>query len=285
MNIRTWSGAAWRDLRALGVRFFTEPSRLAIAGLILLPWGIAWLYHKELGALQPLTWILGLIAFYWLVSRGCRGAPLEVRRPGPELAVALSLIAAWMLYRIGEYWHWYPVPQFGLTSHCGPISETPLPKMLEMFLVPVIFLALRRYSIRQMGFTEDPFSWLAALIPLALLIGFGLTSHSPGELLISSGCFFFGAGLPEEFLFRAFLQSRLEALLGRPLWALWLASFVFGISHIPIDLGGHLDRWPEALLTAFTYQMSVGFALGYAYLRARNVLPLSLLHALIDAAI
>ena len=40
----------------------------------------------------------------------------------------------------------------------------------------------------------------------------------------------------------------------------------------------------DALLTAFTYQMTVGFALGYAYMRTRNVLPLSLIHTLIDSA-
>ncbi len=136
-----------------------------------------------------------------------------------------------------------------------------------------------------MGFSFDKFSWLASLLPIAALIVYGLTHHPLENFAVSSTCFFFGAGLPEEFLYRAFLQTRLEAILRRPLWAVWLASFAFGLSHVPIDLGGSFLHWQDALLTAFTYQMTVGFALGYAYMRTRSVLPLSLLHTFIDAAV
>ena len=194
----------------------------------------------------------------------------------------LVFVVLWIMYRVGEYWHWYAVPTFGLGDDCGPISETPLPKMIEMFLLPVLSLVLLGYSFHQMGFNWDKFSWLAALLPLIVLIAMGLIDHKLQTFAVSSACYFFGAGLPEEFLFRAFLQTRLEAILHRPLWAVWLAAFIFGLSHIPIDLAGNLNNWEYALLTAFTYQMTVGFALGYAYLRTRNLLPLSLIHTLID---
>jgi uncharacterized protein len=275
----------WHDLLDLPFNFIRDRDVLAITSLTLLPWLILFIRGRDLNSLQPLEWIFAFIAFYWLVGHGHSLPPLQLRKPRLELFVALILVAVWIIYRIGEYWHWYIIPTFGLNNSCGPISETPLPKMIEMFLLPIIFMLILRYSFSQMGFKWDKFSWLAALLPILVLIGYGLTNHKPQLFAISSACYFFGAGLPEEFLFRAFLQTRLEALLRRPLWAVWLASFIFGLSHVPIDLGGSFLHWPDALLTAFTYQMTVGFALGYAYMHMRNVLPLSFIHTLIDSAL
>jgi membrane protease YdiL (CAAX protease family) len=274
----------WHDLRTFPLNFIRDRNALAITSLTLLPWLIDLIRSRDLNSLQPLTWIFALIAFYWLIGHQRPLTPFEFRKPRLELFAALILVAAWILYRIGEYWHWYVIPTFGLNNSCGPIAETPLPKMLEMFLLPLIFLTILRYSLSWMGFNWDKFSWLAALIPLIALIAFGLMNHKPQLLAISSACYFFEAGLPEEFLFRAFLQTRLEAIVRHPLWSVWLASFIFGLSHVPIDLAGNLNRWQDALITAFTYQMTIGFALGYAYMRTRNVLPLSFIHTLIDAA-
>jgi membrane protease YdiL (CAAX protease family) len=284
LDMITFLKTTWRDIRALPSSFIHDRAALAITGLILLPWLLLWIHQGDVNALQPLTWISAFIAFYWLIGHQRPLQPAEVRRPRLELLLGLALAAIWIVYRIGEYWHWYTIPTFGLNNSCGPIAETPLPKMIEMFLMPVVLLIILKYSLSHMGFNWDKFSWLAALVPLVALIVLGLTRHTPEALGISSACFFFGAGLPEEFLYRAFIQTRLEAVLRHPLWAVWLASFVFGLSHVPIDLAGSFSHWQDALLTAFTYQMTVGFAMGYAYMRTRNVLPLSFIHTLIDSA-
>ena len=275
----------WRDLCALPFNFTRDRDALVITSLTLLPWLILLIRDRDLSPLQSLTWIFPFIAFYWLIGHQRTLTPFKFRKPRLELFVALTLVALWIIYRIGEYWHWYVVPTFGLNNSCGSISETPLPKTIEMFILPLVFLLILRYSFVQIGFNWNKFSWLAASLPLVILIAFGLTNHKPQSFAVSSACYFFGAGLPEEFLFRAFLQTRLEAAMRRPIWAVWLASFIFGLSHIPIDLAGNLNNWQSALLTAFTYQMTVGFALGYAYLRTRNVLPLSFIHTLIDFAL
>ena len=280
----TFLKTTWRDVCALPSNFIHDREVPVVTGLTLLPWLVLCIYRRDINALQPLEWIFGLIAFYWLIGHQRPMEPAEVRRPRVELLMALALAAVWIIYRVGEYWHWYMIPTFGLNNSCGPISETPLPKMIEMFLLPVVLLLVLKYSLGQMGFKWDKFSWLAAVLPILALIVLGLTRHKPEPLAISSACYFFGAGLPEEFLFRAFIQTRLEAVLRRPLWAVWLAAFIFGLSHVPIDLAGSFSHWQDALLTAFTYQMTVGFALGYAYMRTRNVLPLSLIHTLIDSA-
>ena len=280
--MRSFLTITWRDLRDLPFNFIRDRDALTITSLTLLPWLILYIHGKNLDSLQSLTWIAAFIAFYWLIGRQHTLTPFNFRKPRLELFVALTLAALWIIYRIGEYWHWYSVPTFGLNNSCGPISETPLPKTIEMFILPFVFLLILRYSLGQIGFKWDKFSWLVALLPLAILIAFALTNHKPQSFAISLACYFFGAGLPEEFLFRAFLQTRLETVLRRPIWAVWLASFIFGLSHIPIDLAGNINNWQYALSTAFTYQMTVGFALGYAYMRTRNVLPLSLIHTLID---
>lgn len=275
----------WHDLLALPRNLWRDRNTLIIIALILLPWLILFLYKKgNWDSLQPLMWMLALIAFYWLIGHRRELPPLQVRRPWLELAAALLLVVLWILYRVGEYWHWVVIPTFGLQVSCGPISESPIPKMTEMFLVPALFLLLLKYSFNAIGFSFDKFSWLASLLPIVILVVYGLISHPLERFAASSICFFFDAGLPEEFLFRAFLQTRLQSVVRHPLWAVWLASFVFGMSHVPIDLAGSFMHWQDKLLTAFTYQMSVGFALGYAYMRLRSVLPLSLIHAFIDAA-
>jgi membrane protease YdiL (CAAX protease family) len=279
--MRTFFKDTWLDL----ITLLRDREVLIIAALILLPWLLLFLRDRDLNSLQSLIWILGFIAFFWLIGHRHDLPPLQLRRPRLELVFALALAGLWILYRVGEYWHWYTVPTLGLGNSCGPISETPIPKMIEMFLVPVLFLLALKYSFKAMGFSFDKFSWLASLLPIIVLIIYGLINHPLKQFAISSACFFFGAGLPEEFLYRAFIQTRLEAVLRRPLWAVWLAAFVFGLSHVPIDLGGTFVHWQDALLTAFTYQMAVGFALGYAYMRTRNVLGLSIVHTFIDAAV
>ena len=281
----TFISNTWHDIRALPRDLIHDRDWLIITALILLPWLLLFLHNHDLNSLQPLSWIFAFIVFFWLVGHRHVLPPLQVRRPRLELAVALGLAVVWILYRLGEYGHLYTIPTFGLKNSCGSISETPIPKMIEMFLVPLLFLIALKYSLKAIGFSFDKYSWLAALLPIIVLIVYGLTNHPLRSFAISSACYFFGAGLPEEFLYRAFIQTRFEAIVRRPLWAVWLASFAFGISHVPIDLAGSLIHWQGALLTAFTYQMTVGFALGYAYMRTRNVLPLSLIHTFIDSAI
>ncbi len=275
----------WHDLLALPRDLWHDRNTSVIIALTLLPWLILLLYKRDWNSLQPLTWILALIAFYWLIGHRHALPPLQLRKPRLELALAVVLATLWILYRVGEYWHWYVIPTFGLQNSCGPISETPIPKMIAMFLLPVLMLLMLKYSFDAMGFSFDRFSWLASLLPIVILIVYGLINHPLERFSVSSACFFFGAGLPEEFLYRAFLQTRLEAVVRHRLWAVWLASFAFGLSHVPIDLAGSFLHWQDKLLTAFTFQMTVGFALGYAYLRVRNVLPLSLIHTFIDSAV
>ncbi len=284
-SIRSFLRTTWQDLRALPLKLARDRDALAVMVLTLLPWCILILRNGSAVDLQQLGWLIGLIAFYWLVGRRHPHPPVDIRKPRLELVFAIGVILLWIIYRVGEYWRWFTIPSAPANACGGGVGNAIVPKMIEMVVLPIIFLLVMRYSLRKMGFSWDKSGWLAALVPVAFLIVQGLSRYALEKFAVSSACFFFAAGLPEEFVFRAFLQTRLEALLRNPLWALWLASFIFGLSHISIDLAGSFAHWQDAVLTAFTYQMTAGFALGYAYMLTRNLLPLSIVHTLMDSAI
>ncbi len=282
--MRSYLVSTWHDIRALPHQLATNREALAVIALTLLPWGILILRKADLSELQQLVGLIGFIALYWLVFHR---RPLEstpVRKPRLELTAALGLVVLWIFYRVGEYWHWYTIPSLGINA-CSSDGDVVVIKMVEMVAVPLLLLVAMKYSLPQMGIHWSGSAWLIALVPITALVAFGLSHHPLGQFATSSACFFFGAGLPEEFLFRVFLQTRLEAVLRRPVWALWIAAFIFGLTHIPIDLHGSFVHWQDALLTAFTFQMSAGVAFGYAYMCTRNLLPISIIHTVLDSAL
>ena len=273
----------WQDIRALPLRLARDRETLSVIILTLLPWCILIIRKADLDDIQPLGGFLAFIVLYWLVFHRQPQKPVLVRRPYLEIIVALGLVALWILYRVSEYWNWYTLPSFGI-NFCSGNGEIVILKMTEMVIVPFLFMVALKYPLHQMGISGSKSAWLVALVPISALVALGLSHSRLEPFATSSACYFFNAGLPEEFLFRVFLQTRLEAILHRPLWALWVASFIFGLTHVPIDLHGSFTYWPEALLTALTFQMSAGIALGYAYMRTRNLLPLSVVHMFIDSA-
>jgi uncharacterized protein len=284
IRIRSYLSTTWQDVRDLPRKLAKDRESLAVIVLTLLPWCVLIVRKADTNDLEQLGGLIGFVAFYWLVYHRRPIEPVPVRKPHLELVVTFILIVLWILYRSGEYWHWLTLPTLGINA-CSNDADGVLLKMIEMVIVPLLLLLALKYSLPQMGIVWSKPAWLSALVPIAALIAFGLSHHPLGQFTASSACYFFGAGLPEEFLFRAILQTRLEAIIHRPIWALWIASFIFGLTHIPIDLHGSFVHWQEALLTAFTFQMSAGVAFGYAYMRTRNLLPVTLIHTFLDSAL
>jgi uncharacterized protein len=284
-RLRSYFVSTWQDVRDLPLKLVKDREALSVIVLTLLPWVILIVRKPELSPFEQLGGLIGFIGLYWVV---CHRRPLEavtVRKPVLELTALLTFIVLWIVYRVGEYWHWYTIPSL-MISACGPDGgDAIVIKLIEMVAAPLILFLLWKYTLPQMGISWNKTAWLIALVPISALVAYGLSHRPLGQFATSSVCFFLGAGLPEEFLFRAFLQTRLEAVLRRPIWALWIASFIFGLTHIPIDLHGSFLHWQDALLTALTFQMSAGVAFGYAYLRTRNLLPVTLIHTFLDSAL
>ncbi len=264
--------------------FARNRSALIVANLVLLPWFAAIVSGRNTNPFPALGEIFGIMFVYWFFTRRRAIEMLRVKFPIIETAVALALVLIWMLFRIGQYANVYALPRVRFFS-IGDVFETIVPKTLEMVIAPLALWLALRYRPRELGLRVNWRDWIPALVLVAVLVFFGLRNNSPQEWWDSCIYFFLGAGLPEEFLFRGILQSRLEALVKNPAWGLFLAAFVFGASHLPINLSNASpSNWLSAFESAFTFQMSIGFALGYAFQRARNVLPLAIIHTLIDAA-
>lgn len=98
----------------------------------------------------------------------------------------------------------------------------------------------------------------------------------------------FLTGFTEEFFFRGFLQTRVEALVGSKLGGLAITTFLFGIYHLPYAYFN--PRWPSAgdwgaaLGAALGNGLFGGLVLGGLFLYTRkNLLMCIVLHALVDA--
>jgi uncharacterized protein len=97
------------------------------------------------------------------------------------------------------------------------------------------------------------------------------------------------AGLCEEFLYRAVLQSRLAAFLGSPAGAIPVAALLFALAHAPglyLRGGPGVDGWSADPLqvAAFTIAVlsPVGLFFGTLWWRTRSLLLVVLLHGAID---
>lgn len=97
------------------------------------------------------------------------------------------------------------------------------------------------------------------------------------------------AGLCEEFLFRAGLQSRLQAWLASPAAAIALTSVIFALSHAPgLYLRGtpETDGWSTdpVQVAAFTIATlaPISVLFGVLWLRTRSLLLVVLLHGAVD---
>ncbi len=274
-----------RDARDAGAELWHNRAAQIVIFLSLLPWAASLVIHRNPGGLWiPLLEIGGIILVYWFFTRRQSFEYLPTRRPIVEACLCLILVAVWMLYREAEYLRLITLPPIHI-GFCDDLMDTIVPKTVEMTILPLILFLALGYSLPKLGLGLPVRAWLPALLPLAVLLYWGLAHQKPEALATRTACFYLGAGLPEELLFRGLLLSRLEVLTGRPVWSLFLSSFAFGVAHIPIDLhGAGYQNLQTALEGAFTFQMSVGLALGFAFQRARNIWPLTLIHALIDAA-
>lgn len=282
-----WAGQALRqlvqDARDTIRDFARNRSALIVANLLLLPWFLVIITGRNQDASPALAEIFAIIFVYWLLTRR-RTAELDtVRAPIIESAIALALVLLWMLFRIGQFQNFFTLPKLPiLTSY--ELFETIVPKMLEMVVVPLSIWFALRYRPYDLGLRLNWRDWISALLLILALIILGLGNNKPQEWVESAVFFYFGAGLPEELLFRGLLQTRLVALVKNPAWGLYLAAFIFGASHLPINLSNtSADNWLSAFDSAFTFQLSIGFALGYAYYRVRSIIPLTFIHTFINS--
>lgn len=148
-------------------------------------------------------------------------------------------------------------------------------KVALLIAVPVLILRRTRGSIAD----EPPrvaWRWWAPAVVVAVWIALEFLapwvegpdlSHVPVLDLVVVGLLTaLTAGLGEELFYRHFLQTRLEALLGR--WGgIVVASLVFALMHVSDRQGGGLLEVAGAIVAQGTF----GVLVGYAWSKYRNL--------------
>lgn len=211
-----------------------------------------------------------------LLPRGEGGATVAVRRTTParwETAGLLGLALTFPLL----------VPLLPLPE------DYVLLKGVMFLLIPCIALALlARRRGPSVGFHRPR---VAAVVPLmaALVLGV-LTAVGPfapggradwpplAVLIVAATATAITAGLGEELLYRRFLQTRLEGLLG-PWTGLLLASLLFGLMHVLSHGDGAV--WERAA-QVIAMQGTTGIALGLMWATWRRIWVCVLAHVLIN---
>jgi membrane protease YdiL (CAAX protease family) len=84
-------------------------------------------------------------------------------------------------------------------------------------------------------------------------------------------------GVAEEVFGRGYLMSRLCDWLGDKK-GLVLGALIFGLSHVVSLVSQHGLKYPVSDLLMFVQTFIGGLILGYIYLRAKNIVPGSILH-------
>jgi len=277
--------AVWRDGRAAVRALARDRAALVTLIVLILPWWSLVFLRDNLNWLSTFGGTLAIALAYWWLSRS-GGAPASaVKYPRAEALFAFTLVAIWIAWRIGICGKYFPFLPDNFVCFKNLTFEI-IPKLIEQVIVPIVVLFALGYRWRAQGLAWDWRAWWISLPALIALTGYSVFTHWNdlprwGWQTVE---YFFAAGLPEEVLFRALLFTRLEAWWRSTPWALLGSSIIFGLTHLPINFFVFASRnWNEVWLTALTFQMGMGAVFAFAYARMRNVLPVAVVHALVNA--
>ena len=280
-----YARAALRDCRAAVCALARDRAALVALIVLILPWWSLVFLRDDFNWLSTLGGALAIALAYWWLSRS-GGAPASaVKYPRAESLFAFALVAVWIAWRIAICGKFLPFLPDNFVCFKNLTFEI-VPKLLEQVIVPIVVLFVLGYRWRAQGLAWDWCAWWISLPALVALTGYGVWGHwnDLPKFGASAVEYFFAAGLPEEVLFRALLFTRLEAWWRNSAWAILGSSIIFGLTHLPINFFVFASRnWNEVWLTALTFQMGMGAVFAFAYARTRNVLPLAVAHALVDA--
>jgi len=211
-----------------------------------------------------------------LLPRGEGAAGVAVRRPRTaraEIGVLLALVLAfpllvpllphpedYVLLKAALFLVVAPLMLWLCARRAGPsvVADRPATRPWPLLLPPLVLAGLATVGPFSSG---SPTSWP----PLAVL-------------LIAAVATAITAGLGEELMYRRFLQTRAEALLG-PWTGLLLASLLFGLMHTTSHGEGPL--WASAAQSV-AMQGTTGIALGLMWRRWRRLWVCVLGHVLLN---
>lgn len=260
--------------------------RQAFAGrpalVFLVPAGLSPLFLGLAAGLGSLSAPLAALVFaYTLAPTVC--CYFARHRAAPAWADFLTLLLLW-----------FPL-EFAAGASLVPKSAQSLLHMaaygVSVVLGLVLLLAFRsldgvKYNVPRSG--RDFLNALAGfaavapvLIALGRVLGFLAPFHVPARLsaarLVTQYLITLAAtALPEEILFRGFIQNSLMQKLGPTTSTLLLAALIFGCAHL--DNGpGPLPNWRYMILATIA-----GVAYGKVFEKSSSIFASASLHALVN---
>lgn len=286
--------------------------RAGVRALIiyLLIWGAATAYLALSGGdwtfpiASLLIFGLALSVVIWFVTRRMAAPAVPVERPQRESLVLLAYLLIFAVLLIGLW----------LGTLKSAIAPGPTQEFAVLGYKLLIHVALPAGLILLLGGRVAPLfdsglqrrGWWTSLIVLGVLLMGLLAVVSPslaqiaalnlapvaavGWVIASWGWISVEAGLCEEFLFRACLQSRLTAWLRSPATAIVVASVLFGLAHWPglyLRGGPGVEGWSTDPIQVAAFTLAtlspLSVALGLLFARSRSLLLVALVHGAIDA--
>jgi uncharacterized protein len=229
--------------------------------------------------------------------------PIAVRRPALELAALLAFLLVYAVVFLG-----WGMNETRAAVPAGREQELLVlaVKLVVHVAVPALLLAalgaklapLFNSGIGGPGFWR-PLLVLGAVIPAFMCVvspalsDIAAVHPSAATLLWTAPAAFIWlaleAGLCEEFLFRAVLQTRLAAVLKTETGAVVTGAMFFALAHVPgLYLRGHpgVDGYSTdpVQVIAFTVAVlsPVALLFGTLWARTRSLLLIVLLHAAVD---
>jgi len=247
---------------------------------------------------------VGFSVLAWLVTLGEQAPAIEVRRPELELAAVLVFLAAYAVLFTG-----WGLSAFHAAYPPGRLEAALLVafKLLVHVAAPALLLVFLGAELRPLfqarlntrGFWLGLIVLGSAVVGLTLLISPSLKQlaglHAmpvalTGVIVGSFAWLAIEAGLCEEFLFRAVLQTRLAAVFRSETAAVAVAALVFALVHVPglwmrdgASVAGHSASLIQVIAYAVAVLSPAGLFLGFVWARTRSLLLVVLLHACVDA--
>lgn len=243
-----------------------------------------------------------------LATRGIEppSAPsTRVLAPGRETALVVVYLVAFAFAVLG-----WGFSALRAALPAGRLQETAIlaVKLLTMVALPALLLSKAGYRVRDLLALRrfDRRLWRAfavmatLMLALQLIVGRGpkaiaALDQSPWVIALCAplalAWMTLEAGLTEEFLFRALLQTRASAWLRSETAGVIFMSVLFGLAHAPgyVLRGQHLmegmaaapDPW-TAVAYSIVVVSPIGFVFGVLWARTRSLLLVALLHGWAD---
>jgi membrane protease YdiL (CAAX protease family) len=286
--------------------------RTSIRALIayLIIWGASTAYLAASGGDWVFPFasliIFGLIfsAVIWFLTRKMNAPAVPVSRPARESLGLLAYLAIYAVLLIGI---WLGTVKEAIPE--GPSQEWAVLgyKLLIHVGVPAAIILALGGAVRPLfdGGMDRKGFWTTLIVLSGMMFGL-LALVSPslkqiGALNLDPAWTLFWviaswtwlsieAGLCEEFLFRACLQSRLTAWMQSPVAGIALTSVLFGLAHWPglyFRGGPGVDGWSTDPIQVAAFTIAtlspLSVSIGLLWARSRSLLLVVIVHGAIDA--